>query len=161
MYNYNKSIICFDKLTKSDEAKKKFVFPQHIHKLLNKLKNFDPKENVQHYLRLLATYVRQDLDLKKIFDFFNWNEEKKVFEREIKQEELIKRLESTYELKLDGIMFDKKAEVEDVSNLEIGKDSANNGNLTLNTGNSNIHPGVYNSLNEDLSFSQNINGNEI
>ena len=161
MYNYNKTITRFDNLNDFDITQKNFIIPQHIYKLLNKLKKFDLKANVHHILRLSAANVNQDSDLKNIFDYFKWNEEKRIFETEIKQEELVEKIESAYDIKIDQIMQDEKTDGDDNNRILMKKETSNMSNFTLSKGNSNNPHGIYSNLNEDLSFSQNRNGKFI
>jgi len=159
MYNYNKTINRFDNLNDFDTSKKNFVAPHHIYKLLNKLKNFDAKATVNHILKISACNVKQDADLKNIFDFFKWNEEKRIFETVIKQEDLIRKIALVYDLKMEEI----KKQVPIVDGEETRqiyrKGSGNNSNLSFHKYSTNNYHGVFETLNGDLSFSQSRNGN--
>lgn len=154
MYNYNNTINRFDKINEFIVDKKKFIIPQHIYRLLIKLKTFDHEANVNHILRLSATNLKQDPDLKKIFQFFKWNDDKRIFETEIKREELINKIESAYDIKMTDMMNEDEDEVSQQINR---KESLNSSNFTFSKGNTNQH-GIYNSLNEEFSFPQNRNG---
>ena len=158
MYNYNKTITRPDHLNEFDISQKSFIIPQHLYKLLNKLKKIDLKANVHHILRLSASNVNQDSDLKNIFDYFKWNEEKRIFETEIKQEELVQQIESAYDLKIDQVVKNEIQDREHESRILIKKETSNNSSFSLNKANSNHPHGIYNNLNEELSFSQNRNG---
>jgi hypothetical protein len=158
MYNYNKTINRFDNLNDFDTSKKNFVAPHHIYKLLNKLKNFEAKATVNHILKISACNVKQDADLKNIFDFFKWNEEKRMFETEVKQEDLINKIGLVYDLKTEEIKKQVPIVVEEDTRQINRKGSGNNSNLSFHKYTANNPHGVFETLNGDLSFSQSRNG---
>jgi hypothetical protein len=114
---------------------------------------------VNHILKISASNVKQDHDLRNIFEFFKWNEEKRMFETEIKQEELVKRLKITYDLKMDETIQDAPVVAElDTRQISSKESGNNNSNLTFNKYTANNTHGIYESFNGDLNFSQNRNG---
>ena len=158
MYNYNKSITRADNLNEYEINKRSFILPQHIYILLNKLKKIDLKANVHQILRLSASNVNQDSDLKNIFEYFKWNEEKKSFETEIKKEELVRKIESAYDLKIDQFLQNEITDEDYGSHNVIVKENSNNRCLSSIEVNPNDHNQIYNNLSNELSFSQNRNG---
>ncbi len=158
MYNYNKSITRADNLNEFEINKRSFIIPQHIYILLNKLKKFDLKANVHQILRLSASNINQDSDLKNIFEYFKWSEEKRNFETEIKKEELVRKIESAYDLKIDQFLQNDVTDGDYESHNVIVKEISNNRCLSSTEVNPNDHNQIYSNLNNELSFSQNRNG---
>lgn len=158
MYNYNKSITRADNLNEFEINKGSFIIPQHIYVLLNKLKKFDLKANVNQILKLSASYGNQDSDLKNILEYFRWDEEKRIFESEIKKEELVQKIESAYDLKVDLLLQNDIKDGENESRNPIVKENSRIRCLSSMEANPNDHNRIYNNINNELNFSQNRNG---
>jgi hypothetical protein len=158
MYNYNNTINHFDKLYEKNVDKKEFMIPQHLNRLLTKLKTLDNNANVNHILRLSANYIKHDQDLKNVFEYFKWNEEKRIFETDIKMEDAVRKIESTYEIKSGQSLNEGQLNEENESLQVNRKGSLNSSNFTLNKGNSNLANRIYDSMNEEMNFTQNRNG---
>ncbi len=108
---------------------------------MTRLQKFDSDARVDHILRLMSVDIRQDEELFGIFKNFKWNQHNKLFEDEVKKEDLIKKLEEVYDFKLEEINEDEK------NKKTARKESFGN-----------LNSYMYNSVGSNLSFSQNRNG---
>jgi hypothetical protein len=77
-----------------------FRIPQHIYKLAIKLLKTELNSDISKILKAFSSLLRSDQTLREIYFFFGWSEENKNFNREIKYEEFIKKIEKEYEFSI-------------------------------------------------------------
>jgi len=93
--------------------KTNFRNAQHITKLLSYLKNSESKITPNEILQTFSHYITNDPILKSIFDSYEWNEEFKRFNCEIKTQDLVDKLILCYNIE------SRNDEIYNVSNQSI------------------------------------------
>lgn len=91
------------------DNKLSFKIPQHIFKLLTKLLNSDGKTKIESILRQFSSTMKYDDNLKNIFHYFDWAEETKTFNKEIKIDDLVSKLEKEYDFSLNENINEEKS----------------------------------------------------
>ena len=91
--------------------------PRHISQFCSKINlegNYNKAENI---LKKFVSKADHDVIFKEIVDYFEWEPISKIFQKEVKYEELCEKLEKGYEFKMkDFIDEETSCRTEDVNN---------------------------------------------